>query len=129
MLQAPAQPLPVTPEQARAIGDALAEQGRTLATLNDWRAILFVAFLVIIALVVLLVVAVVVLLRANRLERADMASERERAWGVADKFGDAAGKLTGELQVQQALNARVESALGRVEDLLEVMGHKSGKRL
>lgn len=105
----------ITPETARQIGDALAEQGRVLATLDDWRAILFVAVLLIVALIV----TVIVLLRANRQERRDISSERERMWGVADKFGSAAAQLTGELQVQQALNARVESALGRCEDMLE----------
>jgi hypothetical protein len=118
---------PVSPEQARAIGDALAEQGRTLATLNDWRAILFVAFLLVLVLGVALLAIVVVLLRANRTERNDMTRERERMWGVADKFGDAAGKLTGELQVQQALNARVETALGKCEELLQAIERRRGR--
>lgn len=103
----------ISPEQAQRIGDALAENGRVLATLDDWRAILFVSVLLIVALIS----TVVLLLRANRLERRDMAAERERMWAVADKFGQAASQLTGELQVQQALNARVESALGRCEEL------------
>jgi hypothetical protein len=120
-------PSNITPDQARAIGDALAEQGRTLATLNDWRAILFVAFLIMVVLTVLMVVIIIVLLQANRQERRDMVSERERMWGVADKFGDAAGKLTGELQVLQVLNARVESALGRCDDLLQE-NQRRGKR-
>jgi hypothetical protein len=114
----------ITPEQAHQIGDALAEQGRVMATLDDWRAILFVAFLFIVALIA----TVVVLLRANRLERSDMAKERERMWAVADKFGAAAGQLTGELQVQQALNARVEAALGRCEELLKHLDQSRGKR-
>jgi hypothetical protein len=113
----------ITPEQARQIGDALAENGRVLATLDDWRAILFVALLLIVSLII----TVVVLLRANRQERRDISAERERMWGVADKFGEAAGKLTGELQVQQALNARVESALGRCEELLEQLGNRRGR--
>lgn len=118
-MQAPHQ---ITPEQARQIGDALAENGRVLATLDDWRAILFVAILIIVALIV----TIVVLLRANRTERKDMAAERERVWQVADKFGDAAGKLTAEIQVTQALDARVETALGAVEGLLKKLTERDG---
>lgn len=114
----------ISPEAARQIGDALAENGRVLATLDDWRAILFVAVLLIVAMIV----TVIVLLRANRAERKEMSAERERMWGVADKFGSAAGQLTGELQVQQALNARIESALGRVEELLHELDPPRGKR-
>lgn len=117
-------PAPISPEAARQIGDALAENGRVLATLDDWRAILFVAVLLIVSLIA----TVVVLLRANRQERREISAERERMWGVADKFGDAAAKLTGELQVQQALNARVESALGRCEDMLEQADTRRGRR-
>ena len=118
----------ITPEQARAIGDALAEQGRTLATLNDWRAILFVALLIMVLLVAGMIAVIVVLLRANRQERKDMTSERERMWSVADRFGSAAGQLTSELQVQQALNARVETALGRVEELQRETDQRRGRR-
>lgn len=124
-MQAPA---PLSPEQARAIGDALAEQGRTLATLNDWRAILFIAFLFMVLVAALAVTVIVVLLRANRQERRDIGAERERMWSVADKFGSAAGQLTSELQVQQALNARVETALGRCEELLQQILTARGKR-
>jgi hypothetical protein len=113
-MQAAPQPQ-LSPEQVQRLGDALAEQGRVLATLDDWRAILFVALLVIVALII----TIVAVLRANRLERRDMASERERAWTVADKFGNAAGELSSELRVQQSLSARVESALGRCEELLD----------
>lgn len=95
------------------IGQPEIVDGHVLATLNDWRAILYSA----IGLVVALIGIIVALLRANRQERRDISAERVRMWAVADKFGSAASQLTGELQVQQALNARVESALTRVEDL------------
>lgn len=117
-------PPTITPETARRVADALAENGRVLATLDDWRAILFVFVVVLL----IMVAVVITLLRANRAERRDMAAERERMWGVADKFGDAAGKLTSELQVQQVLNARVETALGRCEDLLQQPRRPHGKR-
>lgn len=105
----------ISPETARQIGDTLAENGRVLATLDDWRAILFVAVLLIVGLGL----TVFTLLRANRHERLDIAAERERIWMVAAKFGEAAGSLTTEVQVTRALNARVETALGRCEQLLE----------
>jgi hypothetical protein len=118
----------ITPEEAKAIGDAIAEQGRTLATLNDWRAILFIAFLFMLILAVVAIAVIVVLLRANRQERHEMSVERERMWAVAKEFGSAAGQLTVELQVQQALNARVETSLGRVEELLEKLEPSRGTR-
>ena len=118
----------ITPEQAEALGRALAEQGRVLATLNDWRAMVFALVIITVLVSFVLVAVIVVLLRANRQERRDMAEQQERAWGVADKFGDAAGKLTGELQVQQVLNARVESALGRCEAFLQELDQRRGRR-
>ena len=111
----PVQTVPViTPEQGKAL-DAIAENGRVLATLDDWRAILFLAAIVII----FLIVVVVVLLRATRQERKDMSEERGRMWSVADKFGAAADKLSTEMQVQAALSARVEGALDRCERRLD----------
>jgi hypothetical protein len=103
----------ITPEQQSRAIDAIAENGRVLATLDDWRAIAFVLVIVMLVLVAI----IVVLLRATRQERKDMSEERSRMWAVADKFGAAADKLTVELQVQAALSARVESALGRCEEI------------
>lgn len=105
---------PAATDQIGKAGAAIAENGRVLATLDDWRAMGFI----IVILFIVLVGIIVALLRANRQERTDMVAERERIWTVADKFGTAASQLTGELQVTQSLNARVEGALGRTEALL-----------
>ena len=102
----------MTPDQAKGIGQAVAENGRVLATLDDWRAMGFV----IVILFMVLVFIIVVLLRSTRQERKDMSDERSRMWSVADKFGVAADKLAVGMQVQAALFARLESALDRNEN-------------
>lgn len=89
---------------------------------------LFGVALICVVVVVALIAVIVVLLRANRQERVEMTKRLDRALNVSDKFGDAAGKLTSELQVQQALNARVETSLGRVEDLFTTQGRKRGSQ-
>lgn len=104
---------PFTPEQQSRAIDAIAENGRVLATLDDWRAIAFVLVIVLLIMVFI----IVALLRATRQERKDMSEERGRMWAVADKFGAAADRLAVEMQVQAALSARVEGALGRCEEL------------
>lgn len=119
---------PINPEQVEAIGRALAENGRVLATLDDWRAIVFSVVIISSVVIVALIGVIIALLRSNRQERRDIQALQERAFGVADKFGDASGKLVAELQVQQALNARVEGSLGRVEDLLETLERNRGDR-
>ncbi len=101
----------ITSEQTKGIGQAVAENGRVLATLDDWRAMGFV----IVILFMVLVFIIVVLLRSTRQERKDMSDERSRMWAVADKFGVAADKLALEMRVQAALLARVEGALTRNE--------------
>lgn len=79
--------------------------GEVLATLNDWRAIVFVMMFLIAFMLI---------------ERAfasfQMRKERERMWLVADKFGQAAESMVGtvnelktELAVLRAVSARVES--------------------
>jgi hypothetical protein len=94
------------------------EAGRVLATLDDWRAIAFVLVLVI----VILIVERAWYSSAIRGERRDMSAERERMWGVSEKFGDAAAKyseathkVVTELEVNRALNARLESTVGVLE--------------
>jgi cbb3-type cytochrome oxidase subunit 3 len=121
-------PTTLSPEQITALGRAVAENGRVLATLDDWRAMGFM-FLILVGIIFLVLLAVIILiLRANRQERLDMSARLDRALSVSDKFGDAANQLVSELNVQQALNARVETALGRVERLLEALGGKHGSR-
>lgn len=82
--------------------------GEVLATLNDWRAIVFVMMFLIAFMLV---------------ERAfasfQMRKEREQMWLVADKFGQAAeqmvgtvGELKTELAVLRAVSSRVESTHG-----------------
>jgi hypothetical protein len=116
----------ISPEAARQIAEGLAANGRVLATLDDWRAMLFGVVIMAVVVTCVLVGVIVVLLRANRQERAEMSARLDRTLTVADKFGTAAGQLTGELQVQQALNARVETALGRCEDLLSELERRPG---
>lgn len=89
------------------------EVGRVMATLDDWRTIVY-AMLVIFAIMVLERAAAA---WGMRNERRDMRAEREKMWEVADKFGEAAKEYTSatdkvvvELQVLRALAARVESA-------------------
>ncbi len=101
----------MTPDQAKGVGQAIAENGRVLATLDDWRAMGFV----IVVLVLVLVFVIFMLLRSTRMERKEMSDERTRMWAVADKFGVAADKLAVGMQVQAALFARLESALDRNE--------------
>ncbi len=99
------------PEQVKGIGQAVAENGRVLATLDDWRAMGFLVAILFLAMIVI----IFMLLRSTKQERSEMSEERSRMWAVADKFGAAADKLTSVMQVQSALAARVESALGRRE--------------
>jgi len=98
----------MTPDQAKGVGQAIAENGRVLATLDDWRAMGFVIVIILIVMVGI----IIALLRSTKQERKEMSDERTRMWGVADKFGAAADKLAVALQVHDALLARVESALG-----------------
>jgi hypothetical protein len=85
--------------------------GEVLATLNDWRAITFLLVFVIVCFIV-----------ERGLSSRAMQKERERMWQVSEKFGDAAERLgeqlndvVTELQVQRALNARLESFVERKE--------------
>ncbi len=103
----------ITPDQVKGVGQAIAENGRVLATLDDWRAMGFV----IVILFIVLVFIIFMLLRSTRIERKEMSDERGRMWSVADKFGAAADKLAVEMRVQAALLARVEGALTRNEDV------------
>lgn len=118
----------LTPEQVSALGRALAENGRVLATLDDWRAMVFALAMISVVVMIVLVVVIVLILRANAAERREMSARLDRALGVSDKFGDAAGQLVTELNVQQALNARVESTLTRVERLIEALDGQRGPR-
>jgi uncharacterized membrane protein len=99
------------------------EAGQVMATLNDWRAILFIMLFVLIASFGI----IIYLITSNRLERAAMvkeresnaaamAKERERMSGIADKFvtaadkmGDNLGAVSTELAVLRAVSSRVES--------------------
>lgn len=96
---------------ASQIGQTLAENGRVLATLDDWRAM---GFLVVIFFIFFGFI-IFILLRATRQERKEMSEERTRMWAVAATMGSAADKLAVEMRVQAALLARVEGALTRNE--------------
>ena len=107
----------------------VAEVGRVSAQLSDWQTITYF-------MMVLLVLAVIERMYSGYLarkerealqntlqeERAAMAVEREKMWGVSDKFGDAAQRLGGEignvvteLQVNRALSARLEGVVATLE--------------
>lgn len=100
--------------------------GETLATLNDWRAIVFILAFAFVVLIAERFVAAWGMRQERKELRAErealqkeMSLEREKMWKVADKFGDAADKV-GEgldkvaiqLEVLRALAARVESNTG-----------------
>lgn len=99
--------------------------GRVLATLDDWRALMYIMVITLVLFAALIISLVRALLRRSgemQEERKAMAAERERMWGVSEKFGDAADKLGGEtnkvvteLQVQRALSSRFESLVSRME--------------
>lgn len=81
------------------------EAGRTLATLNDWRAIIFV-------LVILLFLQLIERWwssREARLERKENAELARSFAASADKVANALGSVQGELMVLRALTSRVES--------------------
>lgn len=91
------------------------EAGRVLATLDDWRAMLFGSMFIIVVLLIERGVAAY----SMRQERKEMAAERERAWDTAQKFGTnaelvahALSTLTTEITVLRALSSRVESSIG-----------------
>jgi len=90
-------------------GRALAENGRVLATLDDWRAIVFV----LVGVIVVLVLKDVWDRAHMRRERKDMSDERQRMWTLAQSFGEASGKLAAQMDVMSALAARVEMVIGQ----------------
>lgn len=101
----------ITPDQAKGVGQAIAENGRVLATLDDFRAMGFV----IVILFIFLIFVITMLLRSTKSERKEMSEERTRMWAVAGTMGAAAEKLAVEMRVQAALLSRVEGALTRNE--------------
>jgi hypothetical protein len=108
----------VNPSQLEAIARGMAENGRVLATLDDWRAIMFGIAGLFIVVLAILVAIIMALFRANRQERQEMSARLDRALLVSDKFGEAAKLLHADYQVQQSQSARIEGALGKCEDLL-----------
>lgn len=105
---------PALSQNVGQIASGVAENGRVLATLDDWRAM---GFLIAILFIVLVGI-IFALLRLVRTDRAQIAKEREAMWTLSDKFGAAAEKLAVEAQVQSNLNARVETALKTCTDTL-----------
>lgn len=96
----------------------LAEVGRRLAELQDFRLI----FYVLIVIVFTMAIERALSAWGMRKERAEMRLERQEMWKVADKFTDAAkefseqtNKVVVELQVLRALAARVEANNGEPE--------------
>lgn len=119
----------------------IADIGRAAAQLSDWQTMAFF-------LMALLIMAVIergwsgysarverqALAETLRKEREDMAAERGRMWGVSEKFGDAASKLGGEvnnvvteLQVQRALNARLEGFVADLEKHVSTLERHVGR--
>lgn len=94
------------------------EIGRTAAQLSDWQTITY--FLMVVVLLQMIERAWYA--GSVRKERQDMTGERERMWEVSKEFGAAGrqlgneiSKVTAELQVQQALEARFERVLAAIE--------------
>lgn len=84
------------------MGSQLAENGRVLATLDDWRAIVFV----LVGVIVLLIIFIVWTTAAG-------SRREERLARAIDKVGDAMDALTVEIKVLRALASRVESNVVR----------------
>lgn len=81
------------------------EAGRVLATLDDWRAIVFVLIFLIFVLIV-----------ERGVSAWQMKKERERMWSVAQQMGvnsekiaEAMNGLRTEITVLRAVSARMES--------------------
>jgi hypothetical protein len=84
------------------------EAGRTLATLNDWRAIIFV-------LVILLFLQLIERWwssREARLERKENAELARSFAASADKMAEVLSSVRAEMMVLRALTSRVESNHG-----------------
>lgn len=112
-----------TSNMTQSQAEGVIRAGEVMATLNDWRAILFIMLFVMISLIGI----IFYLVTSNRLERKAMvderkviaeqaAEERRRIDIVADKFTAAAAKLgenfgrvSEELAVLRAVTSRVES--------------------
>jgi hypothetical protein len=105
------------------------DAGRVLATLNDWRALLYVMVVTQATFIGLVIALVRALLKRSAdmaKEREEMSQERGRMWAVSEKFGDAADKLgretnrvVTELEVQRALNARLEGVVTNLESRVD----------
>lgn len=96
---------PVTvhsPAATKEIAGQLAENGRVLATLDDWRAIVFVLVGVIIVLVMFII-----------WDRFSNNKREERLARAIDKVGDAMDLMTVEIRVLRAVSSRVESNVVR----------------
>lgn len=80
------------PVSSPSLGEQLAENGRVLATLDDWRAIMFV------------LVAVIVIQAAFIVwDRVTTSKRQERFADAMDKLADACDKLTVEVTVMSRL--------------------------
>lgn len=111
------------PQQSAEIAKTVAENGRVLATLDDWRAM---GFLVVLFFIVMAVErwSAARGMRAERAEmrkereqmRLDMQAERNKLYEVADKFtavaerlGENANRVVTQLEVLKAVSSRVEA--------------------
>lgn len=108
--------------QEQQLPSVVEASGRAAAQLSDWQTVTY--FLMVI--IVMLIAERVYYATMIRKERRDMAGERERMWSVSDKFGDAAktlgentNKVVTELEVQRALNARMEHVITDAEEALK----------
>lgn len=84
------------------------ESGRVLATLDDWRAIIFVLLIII----VLQMIERWGAARSIRQERAEIAELVKSLGPSTDKVAEALFALKTEMVVLRALTSRVESNLG-----------------
>lgn len=86
----------------KEVSSQLAENGRVLATLDDWRAIVFVLVGVIVVLIAFIV-----------WDRLTNSRREDRLVAAIDKVGTAMDALTLEIKVLRAVASRVESNVVR----------------
>lgn len=84
------------------------EVGRVMATLDDWRTMVYVLLVIISIMIV-----------ERGITAWMMRKEREKMWQVADKFGQAADKL-GETTIEmKTQNAVFHTLFSRFETILD----------
>lgn len=96
------------------------EAGRVLATLDDWRAIMFV-------LIFLLVIDRIASAWQRTLDRREGRDSRRESLAATERLASAIDRMTSQEatreQASMLHNARVESMLARIEPMLRSLPH------